>query len=199
MSYKNRILQRINSFNSKNVFIANDFFDIAGYETVRSTLNRLVESGEIKRIINGVYYKPEYIELIGEYGTPSVNEVANALARKYNWTIAPSGNTALNLLGLSTQVPAKWTYISDGRYADFSFGNTTIEFKRTSNSDVSKMSKLTAMVIQAVKAIGKNKITDEQIEYLREKLSDKEKEGLLEEGKTTSAWVYQILRKICEV
>ena len=199
MSYKNRILQRINSFNSKNVFIANDFFDIAGYETVRSTLNRLVESGEIKRIINGVYYKPEYIELIGEYGAPSANEVANALARKYNWTIAPSGNTALNLLGLSTQVPAKWTYISDGRYADFSFGNTTIEFKRTSNSDVSKMSKLTAMVIQAVKAIGKNKITDEQIEYLREKLSDKEKEGLLEEGKTTSAWVYQILRKICEV
>jgi hypothetical protein len=199
MSYKNRILQRINSFNSKNVFIANDFFDIAGYETVRSTLNRLVESGEIKRIINGVYYKPEYIELIGEYGAPSANEVANALARKYNWTIAPSGNTALNLLGLSTQVPAKWTYISDGRYADFSFGNTTIEFKRTSNSDVSKMSKLTAMVIQAVKAIGKNKITDEQIEYLREKLSDKEKEGLLEEGKTTSAWVYQILRKIREV
>ena len=137
--------------------------------------------------------------MIGEYGTPSVNEVANALARKYNWTIAPSGNTALNLLGLSTQVPAKWTYISDGRYADFSFGNTTIEFKRTSNRDVSMMYNLTAMVIQAVKAIGKNKITDEQIEYLREKLSDKEKEGLLEEGKTTSAWVYQILRKICEV
>ncbi|UTC66971.1 MULTISPECIES: DUF6088 family protein [unclassified Treponema] len=199
MNYKKIILDRINSLDSKQVFIANDFFDLAKYETVRSTLNRLVESKEIKRIMNGVYYKPKYIELIGEYEAPSVNEVANALARKYNWTIAPSGNTALNLLGLSTQVPAKWTYISDGRYVNFSFENTMIEFKRRSNGDVSKMSTITAMVIQAIKAIGKDKVTKKQINYLREKLSDKEKSELLKDGKTTSAWVYNILREICEV
>ena len=171
MTYKDQIMDRIDNLSSKEVFIANDFFDIAGYETIRSTLNRLVEDEEISRIMNGIYYKPKFIELIGEYEAPSVNEVANAIARKYNWTIAPSGNTALNLLGLSTQVPAKWTYISDGRYVDFKFGNTTIEFKRRNNGDISKMSTLTAMVIQAIKAIGKDKITDEQIDYLREKFS----------------------------
>jgi len=148
--------------------------------------------------MNGIYYKPKYIDLIGEYEAPSVNEVANAIARKYNWTIAPSGNTALNLLGLSTQVPAKWTYISDGRYVDFSFGNITIEFKRRNNGDISKMSTLTAMVIQAIKAIGKDKVTNEHIDYLREKLSKEEKEDLLKDGKTTSIWVYHILREICE-
>lgn len=198
MNHKEQILNRINAFDSDYVFIANDFFDITEYENVRKVLNRLVTDGEISRIMKGIYYKPKYIDLIGEYEAPSVNEVANALARKYNWTIAPSGNTALNLLGLSTQVPAKWTYISDGRYADFSFGNITIEFKRRNNGDISKMSTLTAMVIQAIKAIGKDKITGDQIEYLREKLSEKEREDLLENGKTTSAWVYRVLRKICE-
>lgn len=199
MNYKQKILNRIDSFEPKQLFIANDFFDIAGYETVRSTLNRLVEDKEIIRIMKGIYYKPKYIGLIGEYEAPSVNEVANAIARKYNWTIAPSGNTALNLLGLSTQVPAKWTYISDGRYASFSFGNATIEFKRRNNGEISKMSTLTAMVIQSVKAIGKDKITSEQIDYLRGKLSEKEKFELIEDSKTTSAWVYGVIKKISEV
>lgn len=198
MKYKQAILSRIRNFESNHVFIANDFFDIAGYETIRSTLNRLVEDKEIIRIMKGIYYKPKYIEMIREYEAPSVNEVANAIARKYNWTIAPSGNAALNLLGLSTQVPAKWTYISDGRYVDFSFGNVTIEFKRRSNGDISKMSTLTAMVIQSIQAIGKDKITSKQIDYLREKLSDKEKSELLADSKTTSVWVYGIIKKICE-
>ena len=199
VNYKQKILNRIDNFEPNQVFIANDFFDIAGYETVRSTLNRLVKDKEIIRIMKGIYYKPKYIELIGEYEAPSVNEVANAIARKYNWTIAPSGNTALNLLGLSTQVPAKWTYISDGRYASFSFGNATIEFKRRNNGEISKMSTLTAMVIQSVKAIGKDKITSEQIDYLRGKLSEKEKFELIEDSKTTSAWVYGVIKKISEV
>ncbi len=198
MTYKDQIIDRIDALSSKDVFIANDFYDIAGYETIRSTLNRLVEDEEISRIMNGVYYKPRYIELIGEYEAPSAHEVAQAIARKYNWTIAPSGNTALNALGLSTQVPAKWTYVSDGRYVDYTFGKTTIEFKHRSNGSISGMSSLTAMVIQALKTIGKNRITDEQIEYLKGRLSTSDKEDLLEQGKTSSVWVYQILKRICE-
>lgn len=199
MNYKQEILNKIENFGPNKIFIANDFFDIAGYETVRSTLNRLVGDKEIMRIMKGVYYKPEYIKLIGEYAAPSVNEVANTIARKYNWTIAPAGNTALNLLGLSTQVPAKWTYISDGRYASFSFGNVTIEFKRRNNGDISKMSTLTAMVIQSIKEIGKDNISQKQIDYLRGKLSEKEKSELLTDSKTTSAWVYEVIKKISEV
>ena len=196
VNYKQKILSRIENFDSNQVFIANDFFDIAGYETVRSTLNRLVQDEEIIRIMKGIYYKPKYIELIGEYEAPSVNEVANAIARKYNWTIAPSGNTALNLLGLSTQVPAKWTYISDGRYADFSFGNTVIEFKHRNNKEISNISIETAIVIQALKTIGKDKVTEEDIEILKNRLTEEQKERLIEEGKVASAWVYKIIRKI---
>lgn len=192
----NRILQ----FNSDNVFIANDFFDIGNYETVRKTLNRLTAQGKIRRILKGIYYNPKYIDIIQEYEAPSINEIAFAIARKYNWTIAPSGNTALNLLGLSTQVPAKWTYISDGRYVNFSLeNNTVIEFKHRTNREISNMSTFTAMIIQAIKTIGKDKITDEEIKYLQKKISDKDKKKLLEESKTTSAWIYSIIQKICGV
>lgn len=198
MTYKEAIINQINKFNHGYVFISDDFLNIANYETIRSTLNRLVNSGVISRIMNGIYYKPEYINLIDEYEAPSIDEVANAIARKYNWTIAPSENTALNMLGLSTQVPAKWTYVSDGRYVKFNFNNVTIEFKRRNNGDISNMSKIVATVIQAIKAIGKDKITEQQIEILRNKLSKEEKSELLHKGKTTSAWVYPIIKMICK-
>lgn len=195
---KAKMNSKIDNLPYGSVFISNDFLEIADYETVRKTLNRFVNEGSIQRIVNGVYYKPRYIELIGEYESPSINEVAIAIARKYNWTIAPSGNTALNLLGLSTQVPAQWTYISDGRYVDFLIGNTKLVFKRTTNSTISNMSQLTALVIQAIKAIGKENISEEQILYLKNRLTISDKEKLLEEGKTTSAWIYKVLKKIGE-
>lgn len=198
-SYKMEIYERINYDSPGRVYIANDFFDIADYETVRKNLNRFVDAGELNRIINGIYYRPQYIEIIGEYEAPSVDEVAKAIARKYNWTIAPSGNTALNLLGLSTQVPAKWTYISDGRYANYELNdNRIIEFKRRSNSEISNMSTMSATIIQAIKALGKDQITDNQIDYLRDKLTLKQKQDLLQDGSTSAAWVYKVIKEICE-
>lgn len=196
INFTQKIEERIDNFNNGKVFISIDFLDIADYETVRKILNRLTDSKKIQKIIKGVYYNPSYNELIEEYEAPSVHEVAKAIARKYNWTIAPSGNTALNLLGLSTQVPSKWTYISDGRYADFSFGNTVIEFKHRNNKEISNISIETASVIQALKTIGKDKVTEEDIEILKNRLTEEQKERLIEEGKVASAWVYKIIRKI---
>lgn len=199
MSYMKQIKERINRFDSGKAFIVEDFYDIAGYETVRSSLNRLTNRGDIKRIVDGVYYKAEYIDVIGEYEAPSINSVAKALARKYNWAIAPSGNAALNLLGLSTQVPAKWEYVSDGRYACYNICGNKLEFKRRNNGELSNKSELVMLIIQAIKAIGKGKITENDIKLLRKQISEEDKELLLKEGKTASVWVYKTIREICEV
>lgn len=83
-SYTETITNRINNFDSHKVFFANDFLDIASYETVRKTLNRMVNEDIIKRVINGFYYNPRYSELIGEYESVSIHELALAIARKYN-------------------------------------------------------------------------------------------------------------------
>ncbi len=198
LSIKDKIIKKIKSFKPDYVFIANDFLDIAEYQTVRVTLNRLVDSGYIERILKGFYYKPKYIEIIGEYKKPNVNEVAKAIARKYNWTIAPSGNTALNMLGLDTQVPSKWTYISNGVYKKVNVFNSVIEFKHRRMSEISNISEITSMVIQAFKVLGKEHVKDYHINHLIRILSNEQKKQLIIEAKSSSKWIYEIITKICE-
>ena len=109
--YMQEIRERILSAEEGSVFSTSDFADIADTNTVRSALYRLIQDGILRRILNGVYEKPKYSKLLDEYVAADPEAVANALARSYHWTIAPCGNTALNLLGLSTQVTAVWSYI----------------------------------------------------------------------------------------
>lgn len=197
-SYTDTIEERINSPSFYQVFSVNDFLDIASYETIKRTLNRLVKDNKTIRIINGFYYKAKYNELIDDYEAFSMHELALAIARKYNWNIAPYNSTALNLLGLSTQVPSHYKYISSGRYKEYNIGETVLEFKKVNPGEISNMTIKTATVIQAIKSIGKDNITDEVILKIRENLSEKEKEDLLRDAKSTSSWIYEVIRKICE-
>ena len=197
-SYLDQIKNRINDFDSRKVFINNDFLDIAGNETVRRTLNQLVSENKIKRVINGFYYNPIYSELIGEYEAVSIHELALAIARKYNWNIAPFNSTALNLLGLSTQVPTHYKYISSGRYKEYKIGDTVLEFKKVNPGEIANMSLKTATVIQAIKSLGKENITNEVIQKIRENLTEKERIDLMNESKSVPAWIYEVIREICE-
>lgn len=198
VDYTNTIYARIQQAGSEDVFIAKDFLDIADYNTVRQALLRLHKYGKIQKIMYGLYYNPQYSELLGEYEAPSPHHVALALARRSNWTIAPSGNTALNQLGLSTQVSACWSYISDGPYHNFKFGNVELEFKHRNNKEISGMSYKTAMVIQALKTLGKGHVDETVISLLKKQLTIEEKRGLLIEARQTTIWVYEIVKRICE-
>ena len=197
-SYLDQIKNRINDFDSRKVFINNDFLDIAGNETVRRTLNQLVSENKITRVINGFYYNPIYSELIGEYEAVSIHELALAIARKYNWNIAPYNSTALNLLGLSTQVPTHYKYISSGRYKEYKIGDTVLEFKKVNPGEIANMSLKTATVIQAIKSLGKENINAQVIQKIRENLSEKERIDLMNESKSVPAWIYEVIREICE-
>ena len=197
-SYMEIISDKINSFNSHKVFFANDFLDVASNATVRQILKRLADEDKIKRIIDGFYYNPRYSELIGEYEAVSIHELALAIARKYNWNIAPYNSTALNLLGLSTQVPTHYKYISSGRYKEYKIGDTILEFKKVNPGEIANMSLKTATVIQAIKSLGKENITNEVIQKIRENLTEKEKTGLMNESKSVPAWIYEVIREIKE-
>lgn len=196
-SITHQVMERIESGSRDNVYIASDFFDLGEYNAVRQALLRLEKAGKIQKIMRGVYYYPRYSELIQEYETPSPNKVAEAIARKFNWTIAPCGDTALNMLGLSTQVPAKWSYISDGPYHQFQVGNVTLEFKHRNNREISGMSPITAMIIQALKAIGKGNLNEKQFEIIRRRLSDADKVAVLNETQQTSVWLNNTIKQIC--
>jgi len=195
--YLNEIRNRIKAEKYGSVFVATDFADIAENVKIGVCLSRLEEEKTLLRIMRGVYYKPEYSSLLGEYIAPAPDAVAHAIARNFGWTIVPCGDTALNLLGLSTQVPAVWSYVSDGAYKEYSFDSTTIKFKRTTNKEISKLSPKTALVIQAIKALGKEHVSDEIIEKIRSETSAGERATMLKEAQYTTAWIYKELKQIC--
>ncbi len=191
------IRDRINRSDIGTVYVAVDFVDISDKTSVNAYLARLVDEGLIRRILRGVYDKPEYNDFLEEYVAPLPDKVANAIARNFGWTIVPCGDTALNLLGLSTQVPAAWVYVSDGTYKEYTYDNTTIQFKRTTNKEVSKLSYKTALTVQALKALGKDKVDDMVISRLGKLLSAEEKQTMLEEAKAATSWIYEYIKQIC--
>lgn len=195
--YLQKIKDRICSAQQGSIFIPSDFFDITDAVKVNVSLSRLTEENVIRRILRGVYEYPEYNEFMREFIAPSPDKVAHAIARNYRWTIVPCGDTALNMLGLSTQVPAVWSYVSDGTYKNYKFGRITIIFKRTTNKEISKVSYKTALVIQALKALGKNRIEDTVIKKVSAQLSTDEKKKMLVEAKYTTAWIYETIKSIC--
>ena len=192
-----KIRARILAAEDGAVFVAPDFADIADTATIRQGLKRLYQSGIIRRIIRGIYEKPKYSKLLDEYVAADPDAVAKALARCYHWTIAPCGNTALNLLGLSTQVTAVWSYISDGPYKTYEWNSTKLEFKHRTNKEITGLSYMTSLVIQALKTLGRANVTPEIIQTLSEKLSEAEKQACLKEATESTDWVYDTIRKMC--
>ena len=132
-----------------------------------------------------------------EYIAPVPDNIAHAIARNFGWTIVPCGDTALNSLALSTQVPAVWLYVSGGPYKEYSYDNTVIRFKRTANKDISKLSCKTALTIKALKALGKNKVDKTVIKKLRKLFSTEEKTTMLGEAKIATSWIYEYIKQIC--
>ena len=177
--YAKEIQNRIGAAPDGTIFIVSDFADVADSETIRRNLNRLVQAGTLRRILKGVFEKPKYSKLLGEYVAADPDAVAKALARCYHWTIAPCGETALNMLGLSTQVTAVWSYISDGPYKTYEWDKTKIEFKHRTNKEVTGLSPMTILVIQALKTLGKEHVDEKTIRVLSRRLNEDEKATIL--------------------
>ena len=197
-SYMEKIRERIMQAPDGSVFVNSDFADIADTNTIKQIISRLIKEGTLRRIIRGVFEKPKYSKLLQEYVAADPNEIANALARCYHWTIAPCGDTALNKLGLSTQVTAVWSYISDGPYKTYEWDKTKIEFKHRTNKEITGLSPTTILVIQALKTLGKENTDSKVIRILSHRLNTEEKAALLREGSEATDWVYNVLREICK-
>ena len=178
-------------------FTARDFLDLGSQGTVFMALSTLARLGKIRRISRGLYDYPRPSELLGGLLAPDFDQVAHAIARKTGIRIQPSGAQAANLLGLSEQVPAKIVYLTDGRSRTIRIGSQTITFKQTSPKELLPNEK-TALVVHALRFLGKEAVTDEIIHKLRKILSPAERKRLLKDAKYTSTWVPDVVRRITE-
>jgi hypothetical protein len=196
--YIDNIKRRIASYPKGFAFNVVDFTDLADYDTVKQSLVRLEQSGFIRRVLRGIYDRPAFSKLLQEDSAPEPLQVARALARRYNWSIAPAGETALNLMGISTQVPAAWSFVSSGPYKTYEIGNLRLEFMHRADKQISGMSATTALTIQALKAVGQGNLKPEIINRLRDRLSESEKRRLLQEGHVAAQWIFTGIKKICK-
>ena len=196
-NYLQETKKRIDAAPNGYVFVASDLADIAETKKISECMERMTKDNLICRILRGVYYKPEFSKLVGENIAPDPDAVAHAIARNYGWTIVPCGDTALNILGLSTQVPSVWSYVSDGTYKNYSYDCTTISFKRTTNKEITRLSKKTAIIIQALRALGREHINEDTIEKIKSITSIEEKAAMLTEAQYATSWIYEIIKRIC--
>lgn len=192
----NQFVRRIHGNGRGWTFSQADFSDLAGRSNGDIALHRLHEAGKIRRILRGLYDFPRYSELLQTELSPDLDAAAQALARKFGWRIQPDGETALNLTGLSTQVPARALYLSDGPTRRYEIGKATLEFRHRALKETGFRLRESGLIVQALKALGQERIDGAVIAKLREWLPEGLRAKVRTDTRRTTAWVYAEIVKI---
>ena len=179
-------------------FIAKDFLDLGSRDAVDQALSRLAKAGDIQRLGRGLYQYSQMNKRLGISVAPDANEIADALGRQTGCRVTPSGAFAANQLGLSTQVPAKPVYLTDGRSRQVKVGNSVFTIKHVAPKELPVGSRLSATVFQALKYLGKDAIDDRVISRLRRILSVKARQELLRDARYTTDWIGTFARMITQ-
>lgn len=173
-----------------------DFIETSDYDTVRKSLQRLTEKGLLIRLSKGIYYYPKNDKLLGLI-YPSAEQIANAIAKRDKARIIPTGAYAMYRLGLTTQVPMNVVYLTDGSARKVQIGKQKIVFKKTSPKNLSAKNQLSNLVIQGLRAIGKENITQSHITKIKKIVFDsKEMNALHNDILHAPVWIQKIVLEI---
>ena len=162
-------------------------------------LSELLKDGKIRRVSRGIYDYPKYSEFLEQNVSPDIDQVARAYARKFNWRIEILGDSALNMLGLSTQVVAKYIYLNDGANRTYDILGTTLEFKKATLKDIGFKYKESSLIVQALKALGKERITTGVIKQIQKNIEPKMYEKILKDTQSSTTWIYETIKQICQI
>ena len=195
---EDKVISRIYGRGRGWAFTKTDFVAEFGEANIHQALSSLAKVGKIRRVRRGVYDYPRYSELLGRQLSPDLDQVAHAMARKFNWRIQPSGDAALNLLGLSTQVPGRWVYLSDGPGRKYKIGDHSLVFKKSVLKDVGFKYRESGLVVQALKALGRDHVDGKVIKGIRQQLEPKSCERILKDTRSVTGWIYETIKRICK-
>jgi uncharacterized protein (DUF2267 family) len=193
-----KILSRIYGKGRGWSFSQADFADLAGATTINSVFRRLVEEGTIRRVRTGLYDYPRYSELLGKNLGPDMFQVASALARKFKWEIQPDGASALNLMGLSTQVPAQYLFHSDGPTREYEINGTKLRFRRVATREMKFKQPESAVIVHGLKSLGSDHIDGNTIAKVRDWLPESKRGKVLRDTQTVTQWIRAAIREICK-
>lgn len=196
---KKSIIERIDNDEKGTLYIISDFLDLGSYDAAKMALSRLAKNDILKRVIRGIYQKPNYSTFLNEYIPASPEDLALAYARNYKWEIIPEGEAALNTLGLSTQVPASYEYVSSGPYKKIEYGGITIRYKNKTNRELVGISFKDGILMEAIKALGKDNITNSDRKKVLKKYSCEELISFKANNRSIRKWIYKEIDKIIEL
>jgi hypothetical protein len=179
------------------VFTPAVFSDLGSYSAVVGILKRLCDKGQIRRLARGLYDYPKHDARFGVL-SPSAEQIAQALAGKEGLRIQPIGAYAANVLGLSTQVPAKAVFLTDGTQRTITVGKRTIQLKRTTPRNMATAGRTSGLVIQALRYLGRNHVDDQVVEQLARRLSKSDRRELMKDIQYAPAWIGAIFRRLAE-
>ena len=196
-SITSQVKNKIDSMSLGGLITAKDLLEYGSYDTVKRILVRLNKENYINRVIDGIYTKTRTSKLTNEIVPVDPHALALKIADNFSWKIIPTGNHALNLLGLSEQVPTSYEYLSTGPYRDYQYKNTIIKFKNTKSAEINELDSKSSLVISAIKCLGKNNINDKIIHKIKSQLSASECDIILRDSVKITNWIYEILKEIC--
>lgn len=185
-----RVQSKISSLSNGVVFASNSFrFADANQNSIKKELSRLNANGVIKRFRKGIYYKPQKSSLFGDV-LPNPSAIAQAIAKLNNAHIVPDGSIALNMLGLSDQVPMKYIYLNDKLHKSEFVGNTEIVFKRINAKKLTTSNKKVALVLSAIEYLGRYAFEDSDlVKEFANKLDISDIKDLEKASKNYPLWV----------
>ena len=199
-SIEDNILTAIQAKGRGSIFFPSDFTSYGEVKAVAKSLARLTAKGDIVRLARGIYSYPEIDTVLG-LGVlmPSIEQIAETIARRDKARIVPTGIYAMNRFGLSTQVPMNVVYLTDGAPRKVNLGNgRSIQFKYTTPRNLAFTNPLAMLVTFALKEIGKDNVTEDIIKRIKSVLQKERKENILADEALMPAWIRNITRKAYE-
>ena len=195
LDIENKILRRIHANRDGWCFTSGDFADFGGKSSLWTALHRLAKRGTIRRLAQGLYDFPKTHAELGML-SPDPEVVIQALARERKIRVQSTGSYAANLLGLSEQVPARIVFLTDGAPRRIRIGNQEIILRRTTPRNMATAGRISGTVMQALRYIGKDRLTPAHREILMRRLSASDKQQVYKDRLYAPEWIRKLMEEI---
>ena len=182
--------------NPRDGFSRLPIFGTWAVRAVRLALMRHARKGSIRKVGRGLYNRPRQWARLGRTLPPLSENVVQAMQARDHSRVLPSGAHAANLLGLSTQVPVRAVYLTDGRARKVALGQQQIVFKHAATRQMATAGRISGTVIQALRWLGRDQVDSATICTLRRRLSDRDKKQLFQDLRYAPAWIAAIMQQV---
>lgn len=197
---EDKILDNLKKCGRGTVFFPDKFASYSTSDNIRKALEILKAKNVIINVARGIYCYPKIDKVLG-LGVilPSVDDIVEAIAKRDHVKVVPTGIHAQNILGLSTQIPMNYVFLTNGYAKNLTvLGNIKVKFKQTSPKNISFQNRLAMLVTYALKDYGQGNVSVDQIEHIHSLLRQEPKENILRDLALMPVWIRNIVMQAYE-